>query len=125
MTTQVTRALSETEIIFKNIVWDPLIMMGETALFTNVPILAAPILGTIDREIISLVSDFLFGKLILFIDVTAIKFIDAAHQSQYDSASEALKIISLEKGMNSAEYLQAQSAAIAAMQKFTRLLGQS
>ena len=121
MSESVSRPLTVAEQIFHDIIWNPLIMAGETALFTWAPILNAPVLGDIDKGVISVVSDYLFSQLVLFVDVTAIKFIDPAHQSAYDSASEALKIIAQEKGITSAEFLAAQAAAIKAMQSFVHL----
>lgn len=121
MTTQVNPTLSADEQIFKKLVWEPFIMAGETWLFTAVPVLNAPVLGAVDKEIISIVSDYIFDKVRLLFDIGAIKFLNAEHQAAYVTASLQLKIVLQTKGVNSDEYQTALQNAVAAQIALTRV----
>lgn len=121
MTTQVNPTLSAVEQVFKDVIWTPLIMAGETALFTYAPILDAPVLGEIDKELISLGSDWLFNQFIIFVDVTTIKFKNSEAQTAYDSASIQLQIILHSEGIDSDAYQQALQSAVTAQIALTRV----
>ena len=95
-------------------------MAGETALFTQVPILAAPVLGTLDRAIISDISDWLFETLRLVLDMTAIKFVNQINQAAYDKAALNLSVIAHDKGITSVEFIQAREKAKIALSNFIR-----
>jgi hypothetical protein len=94
-------------------------MSGETALFAEIPILNAPVLGSIDREIISLASKWLFDQIRLITDITAINLINEEHRIAYADASVNLMQIVKTKGVNSPEYTEALNAAKIALSKFT------
>lgn len=123
MTTQGFRPLTQAEQIFHDLVWQPMIQAGESWLETEVPALNLPVLKQIDEGVIGLVADWAFAQLCLFVDVTAIKLVNAAHQSAYDRASLELAVIAQEKGINSNEFKTARAAATAALVQFTRLPG--
>ena len=120
MTTGVNAPLTEAQTLFYNLVWQPFLMMGETALFAAVPVLDAPVLGAIDKEIISQVSDFLFAQLVQWMDVTTIKFLNSIHQNAYESAQLKLNIIIQSQGINSDAFLKARDAEIAELILVTR-----
>lgn len=121
MTTTAFRPLTEAEQIFKSIIWEPALRAGETYLETTVTFLALPIIKQVDEEIILLISEWAFNQLILFVDVTAIQLVNAAHQSVYDSASLHLKVIAIDKGINSEEFKAERIKALAALSDFTRI----
>lgn len=121
MPTGVNQTLSSIEKIFKDAVWDPLIMTGEVALFTAVPVLNAPVLGAIDKEVISLASDWLFKQFVLFVDVTYVKFKNEAAQKQWDKDSLELEITLQTSGADSDAYKKALQIAIAAQVAITRV----
>jgi hypothetical protein len=120
MTLEVNKPITEAEQLFYNLIWEPALLAGETALFAAVPILGAPVLGTIDREVISLLSGWLWNQFRLTVDVTAIKLLNSEHQAAYDKASINLKVISIDSGENSSEYKQALVLAQLSLAKFTR-----
>lgn len=122
MTDSISKPLTEAEKLFKQLVWDPVIASGEASLFLAVPILNAPVLGTLDNAVIQEISQWLFNQFRLFMDVTAIPLLNSAHQATYDRASEELSILADEKGVDSDEYLQARDRALADLSQFTRLL---
>ncbi len=113
-------SLTVAENIFKDLVWDPLLMMGETALFVAVPALDWPILGTIDRAILGEVSDWIFHQIVLIIDVTVIKFVNAEHQAAFDTAQEKLFVVATDYGPTSTQFLEARDAAAKALAQFVR-----
>lgn len=121
MTTSATPTMSTAQTLVYNLLWTPFIAMGETALFTAVPILNAPILGAIDKEAIQEVTDFIWYQLIQWADVTTIKFLNSEHESAYQSAQLKLNIIINSQGINSDAFIQARNAEIAAMVLATRL----
>lgn len=120
MTTSAYPELTEVEQLFKEFVWDPLLILGETALETYVPALALPVIKQVDEEILSLISDALYRQIILFVDITSIKLVNALHQSALDEAMSKLKTLSLEKGNKSPEYLKELEDAKTKFANFVR-----
>ncbi len=120
MTTVAFRPLTTAEQIFKDLVWDPGIAAGELALETAVPLLDVPILKQLDEEAIKLLTDWLFNRWVLVVDIASIHLVDAVKQSAYDSASLNLKVIAHDKGISSDEYSKARDAVLADQSRFTR-----
>lgn len=120
MTTEANRPLTNAENIFKTLVWDPIILSGETYLFANVPFLNLPVINQIDRGILNLAADWLFEQIRTLVDVTAIKLVNHDHQVAYDDASIQLMVIAHDKGINSDEFTKARDAAKVALSKFTQ-----
>lgn len=115
MTNSATPTLTTIQTIFKDLVWDPLIVTGETALFAwEAPALSIPVIGTVltagEKEIISLATDWLFSQLSLLIDMTVIPFIDKSHQAAFDSAAEKLLVIAHDSGPTSQAFEDAKNA---------------
>lgn len=119
MTTSSFSPLTTAETIFKEVVWDPLLKVGEAALFAEVPILDAPVLGTIDDIVIQAVGDLVFDKIRLLVDIAAIQLLNPIRQQAYANASLELKVIAEEKGADSDEFKQALAKAAAAQSAFT------
>lgn len=120
MTTSAYASLTAAQQIFKDLIWTPMIQAGETYIETAVPALSLPVVKQLDEYTINAITDMAFNSLMLVIDVEAIKLVNSAHQSAYDTASVQLLIVAQEKGIASSEYSQALSAAAAALSKFTR-----
>lgn len=121
MSTGVTKTLSAAEQIFRDLVWTPVINAGEASLFLAFPALDAPVIGAVDKEIISLASDWAFNQLTLFMDITTIKLLNSAHQAAFDTASENLEVIAYDKGITSQEFIDARAVALSDLSKFTEL----
>lgn len=121
MTTSVNAPLTKAEELFKTLIWDPMILAGESALFAAVPVLDAPILGTIDKAAINAASNWLYGQFVLLTDITTIKLLNSEAQTVFQNASELLAVIEIEKGIGSPEYAQAHATALADLSKFTRV----
>lgn len=126
MTTVAFRPLSEAEQIFKSVIWDPMLLAGEIWLEATVPFLDLPVIKQIDESLIGDLTDAVFNYIVLIVDVEAIKLVNAARQSAYDTASLKLKVIAQNEGVNSDAYAKARDAAIAAQVKLTDIAaGQS
>lgn len=115
------KGLTEVEQIFKSLVWDTALTAGETALIAQVPFLGLPIVRTITHWMVTSVSNWIYSALVLFVDVEAIKLVNAIHQAEYDSASEQLKIIAIDKGINSDDFKKARDDAKVALSRFTNI----
>jgi hypothetical protein len=114
MTTSAYRPLTDAENAFKIIVWTPLIKMGEVALAgveASIPVLDLPVFQDLEDDAINAITDALFNQIVLFIDVTAIKLVNAELQTKWATASEALALIAQEQGANSSAYQTALQAA--------------
>jgi hypothetical protein len=120
VTTQVNPQLSLAEQLFYDLAWRPLIMSGETALFTAVPFLATPGLMQVEEEVIDQISQWVFSQLRLLIDVTAIRLVNSEHQSAYDDAFVKLKILAQESGTDSQEFKDAKTKAADDLARFVR-----
>lgn len=110
--------LTIVEDAFKSMVWDNLVEAGLTAFFAYFTFLNIPVVRQTIRYLATSFSDFLFANARLFLDVTAIKIVNSAAKSKYDTELLRLKIISLEKGNQSNEYKAARENAKAALAKF-------
>lgn len=121
MTDSAFPTLTTDEQIFHDLVWIPMLTAGETWLEGAVPVLALPVIKQVDEAALGAIARWLFNQLVLIVDITAIKLVNAAHQSAYDSASLQLKIVSEESGVNSDAYRQAQAKALSALSAFTNM----
>lgn len=120
MTTSAYSALTQAQQIFYDLVWTPAITAGETYLEGVAPVLAAPVVKQITEGGIKAITDWVYSKLVLVMDVTAIKLVNSAHQTAYDAASLELAVVAQEKGINSSEYIAARTSALAALSSFTQ-----
>lgn len=123
MTTSAFPHLTSDEQVFYDLLWTPMLTVGENWLEIEVPFLDLPIIKQFDEAILKGVTDSIFNALVLVIDVTAIKLVNDANQSAYDTASLQLRIIAEESGIKSDAYNQAKSAALVALSNFTQLPG--
>jgi hypothetical protein len=114
MTTSAYPALTDAENAFKQIVWTPLIKMGEVALDgvqATIPVIDSSIFEGLEDDAINAITDALFNQIVLFIDVTVIKLKNAELQTKWTTASEALTLIAQEQGVTSSAYQTALSTA--------------
>lgn len=121
MTTSISKTLTSDEQIFKDLVWSPAIKAGELALESAVPFFALPVINIVERGVIDQLSGWVFEQVVLLIDVTVIKLANIEHQEAYDKASLELKVIAVDKGINSDEFKIARDAARLALSKFTNI----
>jgi hypothetical protein len=123
MTTDVNPVLTEIETIFKNLIWNPMLVAGENWLEVQFPLFNLPVVKQLEEGVLGAITDAIYTTLIKLVDITAIKLLDPVHQTAYESASEQLVIIATESGVNSDAYKTAEAQALAALSKFTKLSG--
>lgn len=97
-----------------------MVTAGLTALFINAPFLNLPVLRQLITWSLQSFANWLYTHFKLFVDVTALRLENDAHQAAYDSASLRLKIVALDEGLGSPGYAQAVQAAQAALSQFTQ-----
>lgn len=118
MGTVAFRPLTTAEQIFKSLVWDTMIRAGEVWIEGAVPFLALPVIKQLDEAAINALTDALFNQLVILVDVTAIRLVDAEKQTAWESAMDKLTIVASEQGVNSDAYKQALAAEAATFSKF-------
>lgn len=123
MTDVAFKPLTQIELIFRDLVWRPMIKAGEVWIEGNVPILAFPGIKQISEELVEQLADWTFEQIRMFIDIAAIKLVSSAHQSAYDQASLELRIIAINKGIDSQEFKNARDKALEDLSRFTNLAG--
>lgn len=112
------KPLSTAERIFYEVVWTPMIKAGEIWIEGAVPFLALPVVKQLDEAAINALTDALFHQMTLFVDVTAIRMVDARRQVAWESASEKLSILAKEQGEASDAYKKALAAEADDFAKF-------
>lgn len=70
--------------------------------------------------IAQMVTNKIFGKLRLVVDMGAISFVNQEHKAAFDKAAVTLKIIAQDKGIESDEYKRAREDAKTALSRFLR-----
>ncbi len=113
--------LTSAEQIFYDLIWTPMLTLGENWLELEVPFLDLPIIKQLDEGTIKIVTDAFYHQLVLIIDVTAIKLVNTIHQAAYDSAFENLAVVIDENGVGSDAYKTAQTNALAALSRFSHI----
>jgi len=127
LTTSVNPTLTDIENIFTDVVWTPLVKGAEVALDAaeaTIPILDWGITQDIEAAAINAITNAVLSRLLLFIDVSAIQFLDAELQSKWTSASESLALIATEQGANSNAYKTALASAASDFAKWVNTSGQ-
>lgn len=117
------RKLTLIEQMFKDLIWDPGIRAGQISLEGELPFFALPGIKQIEEGVIRELSDWVFYQFVLSVDLAAIKLVNHEHQSAYDSASEHLSIVAIEKGIDSDEFKKAREDAKIALSRFTHFNG--
>lgn len=113
-------SLTQAELITKSLGWDVGINIGLQVAEGYVAFLRLPFIKQIFEGTVRTVGDFIFKYVRLGIDVTAIKFVNAAHESAYTKSEITLKVLAHDKGINSNEFKNARLQATLVMSQFTR-----
>jgi hypothetical protein len=113
-------SLTSAQKIFKDLVWDLGINAAIVGLDSAVPFLAIPVISRVKKILIHGVTDWVFNYIVLFVDVTAIKLVNSAHQATYEAESLRLKVVLHNSGIDSPEFKEARDAAKIALSRFTR-----
>lgn len=112
--------LGEIENIFQTLIWEPLIKAALASLFVAAPWMTVWPLQPIITFALTQFSNLLFGIMSLTVDLGAIELVNSDAQTAYESASENLKIVALDKGLGSPEYAAALQTEKTALAKFVR-----
>lgn len=118
MSTSAYAPLTAAQQVFHDLIWLPMIQAGEKYIEAEVPVLALPIIKQLDEATIKALTDWAFSQLCLVIDIEAIQLVNSAHQTAYDTASLQLRVVAIDKGVQSAEYNASLTAALAALSAF-------
>lgn len=110
----------ELEDLFKSFVWDKLVELVVQRIFFELPFLAWGPLGAITKIAIVFFSDKLYVHIKLCVDMNVISFMNREHQQAYDRAGVELKIIAMQKGIESPEFKEAREKAKHNLSKFVR-----
>ncbi len=110
--------------LFKRLVWDRLVDLAVKKIATKVLVrlpawLAGP-LGWIIGEVVTWIASEIFSVVKEFIAFEAIAFINKEHQVAFDRASVELKILAMQKGIDSIEYKEAREHAKKSLSTFVR-----
>lgn len=87
----------------------------------TIPILNLSAIQSVQDSIIGKLSDAIYAQVVTVIDVTAIRFMDDAHQSAYEKACSKLLVIAHDKGIDSQEFINARDNAKKALSQFVAL----
>lgn len=125
MTTGVTPALSNIEDVFGNVVWDNLVDL-ELEAFFSLPCFAWcriwPI-GPIIRYVVHRYSTKFYARFRTFIDITVIKIMDTAAKNEFEKQALMLKVIEIDRGLNSQDYKDAKEKARTSFLEFIKFRG--
>lgn len=106
------------ETTFKSLVWDTLLTASIADLKANVPAFNLWPLSVLTDKTAALLSNYLFDKIRLVVDVADMNMVNEAHETAYQQASIKLMIIAHDKGINSNEFIQAREDAKKALSTF-------
>jgi hypothetical protein len=123
MSTTVNPTLELGEGLFKDLVWDAEIEVALTALFSYAPYLGWPPLRQIISAIIKFAANRFWKQVKLAVDIGAVTILDAQRKAAFDKASVVLKIIAIDKGIDSPEFKKAKDEAKIALSKFAHFNG--
>ena len=123
MSETVNPTLTKVEDAVKSIVWDSALQGALASLFTAAPWLNVPPLRQIVTGVAELAGNKFYAYLRLGVDLGAISFMNAEAQRQLDRASVTLKIIALNKGIESEDFKRARDEARRALARFCRFNG--
>ncbi len=106
--------------VFKDLVWDNLILAAKVELFAAFPFLAVPPISWAVSYIIDRLSGILYTAMKEFVNVEMIILRNEAAKAAFTRSSVTLKIIALNKGIESKEYKDARAENVTYMQDFVR-----
>lgn len=114
------RPLTQIEKIFKDLVWDPMVKSGEVWVEGAVPVLNLPLLKQLDEAVMERLSNAVYEQICTWVDIGAIKLVDAQHDKAFKDASLQLLLIAHAHGADSPEFKKANEDAKAALAAFVR-----
>lgn len=120
MSDQANPKLEAAESIFKSLLWDTTVEGLLAHIYASAPWLTLWPLKQVTSGLVTLATDKFYSILKTFVDVETISFVNAEHAKAYDSASLKLKVIALEKGVDSEEFRKAKDDAKAALSQLVR-----
>lgn len=119
MTNTAYPELDRVQAIFKGLVWSNIVDATLAAFFIKYPFLKVWPVEQIIRYLVNRWSDELYGIAKLTMDVTAIRLMNAIHLAEYEKASIRLKIIAIDRGIESDEFKKARESYRLSLSKFT------
>lgn len=123
MSEQVDSKISDSQSIFKVLVWDTEMNVVLSALFANPNTAWMGIwpFRPLITALVSLIGNAIYEKTTLYVDIGAIKFLNDKQQKAFDEATTKLAVIAHDKGTDSDEFKQAREQAKIDMSNFTRI----
>lgn len=118
MTDQINPTLNTAESLFKDTVWGAVKEAGLAALFVAIPGFNIWPLRPIIKFIVEKFSDQLFEAMRLVLDLQIISLQNSANKNAFDHAAVKLRVLALEKGIDSPEFKQAREDAKKELSKY-------
>lgn len=118
MTEQVNPQIGQIENLFKETVWDAGVEAALTSLFVAAPWMNVWPLRSIVRGLTLMLTNRLFSMLRLVIDLQVIQLLNSEHKQAFAREAVKLRIIAIDKGLNSPEYKRAKEDAKASLSRF-------
>lgn len=112
--------LDRVQEIFHVLIWNNIVEATLTVFFIKYPFLKVWPVESIIRYLVRRWSNELYGVAKLTMDVTSIRLVNAIHLAEYEKASIRLKIIAIDRGIDSDEFKKAREAYRISLSKFTR-----
>jgi hypothetical protein len=109
-------ALTQAQTLFQTLVWNSVWATGNIALLAAFPVLKLPVVSFLEGEAETTTRDWIYNYICLFIDIEALRLVNAAHQAAYEAASIELKTIAA----GTPAYQKALADAEAALSDFAR-----
>ena len=123
MSESVNPKLHAIEGFFKEVVWDTALKAALASLFIQAPYLAVWPIKQIITGLVGWISDVLFSKIKLLIDLQAIVILNEKHRREYTIAVLNLRAIADTNGIDSAEFKEARENAKKHLSKFIHFNG--
>lgn len=111
MTDEANPEIQKDEDQFKGLAWDTLVTAGLDYLKLNF----FPV-----NQVIRYFTDKLYQLFSLQFDLVAIAFINEQHKTAFEKSVITLKVIAVDNGVDSPEYLKAKENAKEALSQFVR-----
>lgn len=121
-----SETIPDTELyakIFKQLLWDRATDAAIVSLFAAQPWMNIWPIAPIIKAIIRKISENLYEKIYLFVDMTEIRLANHAHEIAYKEVSLKLAVIAHDKGIESNEFKIAREAAKKSLSVFVRFNG--
>lgn len=118
MTEQINPQIGQIESLFKEAVWDAAVESALASLFVAAPWMNTWPLRGIVRGLTLMLTNRIFSLLRLVIDLQVIQLLNSEHKQAFAREAVKLRIIAIDKGLNSPEYKRAKEDAKASLSRF-------